>query len=232
MLLPLLIASLSVLPLQAQVVTRALPDAVRSAAPATPQPDSGLHCDDGTDGGTLVQRFDAYYGNRFSTGCAAALLQSVSFVHYGYAFAGPYSYRLHVLDTACREIGVTDVLRAASATQAPASVDVDLSSLGLCVGPEFFVMLEPQTCSDGPVGQDCFPAIVFDTTSDNDPSAHCASVSAQTITGRQCLAARSADGRYFDLRMRVRVACNSGGCTSAVAHTAWSNVKLLYVSPR
>ena len=232
MLLPLLIASLSVLPLQGQVVTRPLPDVAREAAPATPRPDSDLHCDDGTNGGTLVQRFDAYYGNRYASGCAAALLQSVSFVHYGYAFAGPYSYRLHVLDSACREIGVTEPRRAASATQAPASVDVDLSGLGLCVGAEFYVLLEPLTCADGPGGQDCFPAIVFDTTSDNDPAAHCASLSAQTIAGRQCLAARSADGRYFDLRMRVRLACGAGDCTSAVSHTAWSNVKRLYRAPQ
>jgi hypothetical protein len=59
-------------------------------------------CDDGSSGGTLIQRIDAYYGNRFEVPCPGARVVGVRFVHHGYGLAGPYSFRLHLFDAGCR----------------------------------------------------------------------------------------------------------------------------------
>jgi len=210
------------------VTLRPLPvDSPRTPAPMT-QSVGASACDDGTDGGTLVQGLGAYYGNRFVLDCASGRLTAVDFTYFGAGLAGPYSYRLHVLDNACREIGVTSVLSAASAVDAPASAQVVLPEGGWCVGQAFAIVLEPLTCSDGAGGKDCFPALVVDATSDTNPTVHCAVVSAETSIGRECLAPRSADGRFFDFRLRATVLCDAPGCITPVAPVGWSHVKNLY----
>ena len=213
-------------------VVRPLPPGTSAQAPALPGTDTAVSCDDGSMGGTLVQRLDAYYGNRFELACASARITSVQFTHFGAGRPGPYAYRLHLLDAACRETGVTALLTTPGAALDPATVSVDVSALGWCASGSFAVTLEPLSCADGLNGLDCFPALVVDATSDTDAAAHCGVVSTETSSGRACLAPRSADGRYYDFLLRVGIVCNDLACTTAVEPTTWSTLKRLYRDPR
>jgi len=243
MLRPLLVASVSgalavtlaspvlAVPAAFEVRTRAVPARAVLASPASVTDGSEAACDDGTAGGTLVQSIDAYYGNRFAPVCQAARIESARFVHYGYGLAGPYAFRLHVVDTTCGEIGVTPVLTTAGAPDLVTTAEVDLSPYGWCVSGEFLLLLEPLTCADGPTGHDCFPAVVVDASTDGDAAAHCATVSVLAGAERQCFAARSADGRYFDFGLRVGLQCVAPECATGLEDTTWSGAKRLYRDP-
>jgi hypothetical protein len=211
---------------------RPLPAAPAAAELALVASEAAITCDDGTTGGTLVERQDHYFGNRFVTPCAAAHLTKASFVHFGPQLDGAYTYRLHLLDAACHEIGVTPELVTPAAAAAPALAEVDLGGYGWCVDGSFALVLEPLTCADGSTAHDCFPALVVDATSDAVAGGHCALVNAPTADGRQCLAARSVDGRFFDFRLRVQATCGAPECTTAVRPGTWSDVKRLYRDPR
>jgi hypothetical protein len=206
-----------------------VPHPVRASPPAAGLQDTHmLSCDDGSMGGTLVQRDDTAYGNRFALGCAGGRLRRASFVHWGSGFAGPYAYRLRVLDAECRQVGVTGLLLAADAAGAPAAADVDLAAFGWCVGAGFVLALEPLTCAE--VG-DCFPAVAVDASSDGDSRAHCGVVVKLGGGSQECFAPRSADGRYFDFRLRAEVDCADPLCASPVAAGTWTGVKRLYADP-
>jgi hypothetical protein len=127
---------------------------------------------------------------------------------------------------------VTDVLTTPGAPDSLALTSVDLSNFGWCVQGAFHLLLEPLTCADGTIGRDCFPAVVVDATADGDPTTHCATVSAAAGLERDCFAARAADGRYFDFKLRVQVQCDVPECTSAVESATWSRLKRLYRDPR
>lgn len=184
-------------------------------------------CDDGSAGGTLVQRADDWYGNRFAAPCTAALLHSVRFAHFGYGLPGPYAFRLHLLDASCTEKGVTPILEIEGAPDDVTTVEIDLADLGWCVESAFHLLLEPLSCT-GPTQDDCFPALVVDGTADGDGSSHCAIVSAPAATGRACFAARSADGRYFDFALRAQLDCASPQCATAVSPSTWGGLKRLF----
>lgn len=185
-------------------------------------------CDDGADGGSLVQRGDTWYGNRLALACASGRLTAVEFTYFGAGLPGPYAYRLHFLDGACRVLASTAVASVPAAPDAPATVTVDVSALAVCVSADFAIVLEPLSCADGPAAGDCMPALVVDGSSDSQEAAHCGVVSTTTSGGRECLAPRSSDGRFFDFRLRAQVDCAASECTSAVAPAAWSHVKRLY----
>jgi hypothetical protein len=225
--LPLLFAAL-VAP--ATVVYRPLSPAGAELAAPAPAATAGSEfaCDDGSNGGTLVEHTEAYYGNRFATDCAAGRVLGVRFTHFGYGLQGNYAFRVHLFDAACAEVAVSDVRTIPGAPDALASVEVNLSNLGWCVSSEFSLMLEPLSCADGAAGHDCFPAVVVDASNDAEEPAHCAMVNAPTAEGRQCLAARSADGRYFDFRLRALVACSDPACATAVVPGTWTQIKRLY----
>ena len=232
MILPIVLSTLALVSQPtAPVVLRPPLAPTQQTAAGAPSAGAETSCDDGSFGGTLFESLEAYYGNQFSAPCAAAALQGVVFVHFGNGLPGPYLYRLHLLDAQCREIGVSDVRSAVGAPDTPATVEVDLSSHAWCVGSEFYLFVEPLTCADGMSGTDCYPALAVDATSSNDPGVHCARVNVDTYSGRQCLAARSADDRYFDFRLRARLDCQVPGCTSPIAPTAWSTLKQLYRDP-
>ena len=204
-----------------------------SVAPSTndPSAQAALACDDGTIGGTLVQRLEDWYGNSFQTSCAGTRVTSVRFQHLSYGLAGPYFYRLHLVDTACATRMVTEVLEVGASAGEPSWVQVDLSAVDWCVQGEFQIYLEPLTCVTPLAGQDCFPAVVVDATSDTDPGAHCARVSTQGAFERSCAAARSTDGRYFDFVLRVELQCDSASCSTAVTPTNWTLLKSIYRAP-
>jgi len=187
-----------------------------------------LACDDGVTGGTLVQPDDAAYGNRFELVCAAARLRTVTFEHFGAGLAGPYAYRLRLLDADCRPLAGTALLSAPDAAAAPATAEVDVAALGWCIGTGFVLALEPLTCT---APGDCFPALAFDASSDGDASAHCGVVVAFGPGEPACFAPRSTDGRYFDFRLRAGVECDDPGCTTAVTARTWSGLKRLYSDP-
>jgi len=213
------------------VALRPVPTVARAPAPPYLAGTAEAACDDGTAGGTLVQQRDGYYGNHFAAPCASARMLTARFVHYGYGLAGPYAFRLHLFDAACREVGATAELETPGAPDDLATVAVDLSSLGWCVTGDFQLPLEPPTCADGAAGHDCFPAVVVDASADGEAAKHCATVNLVTGGGRECFAARSADGRYFDFGLRVDVLCEAPACTSAIETTSWSQVKHLYRDP-
>lgn len=215
----------------AEVVLRPLDTGGLLVVPAPSGPAIEMSCDDGTFGGTLFQRLDTLYGNRFEAACGAGQITGLTFVHYGYGLEEPYAYRLHLLDPSCRTLGVTDELLAPGAPLEPRLVEVDLSAYRWCVSGDFYLLLEPLTCADGRQGQDCFPALVVDASSDPDAGTHCASVSTQTAAGRECFVARSADGRSFDFRLRVQLLCRSELCLTPVTPCTWSTVKRLYHDP-
>lgn len=181
-------------------------------------------CDDGTVGGTLVQRGDIYYGNRFTASCSGARLQSALFAYHGQGLAGPYAFRLHLIDPSCGAVGVTEVLTVPGAPDRVEETEIDLSALGWCVGSDFMLLLEPLTCANA---ADCLPALAVDATSDASGS-HCAVVSAPGIVGRECRQARSSDGRGFDFRLRVRLDCAAPSCATTVTREAWGPMKRLY----
>ena len=54
----------------------------------------------------------------------------------------------------------------------------------------------------------------------------------EDLLGRQCLAARSSDGRFFDFSLRVEVECGASQCTAGVQPGTWSSIKRLYRDPR
>jgi hypothetical protein len=222
-------ALLSVAPV-VTVVDRSL-DRAPDAAPGTTAASTST-CDDGSFGGTLVQRGDMWYGNELQPGCAAARIERVRFAHFGYGLEGPYAFRLHLLDAECRPLGVSPELAVAGAPQAPAWADVDVTALGWCVTGPFLLALEPRTCADGAAGRDCFPALVVDATSGGDGGAHCARVVVDPGSDPGCYAAQSADGRHFDFLLRVDLSCGAAECALAVAPGTWSLVKRLYASPR
>jgi len=211
---------------------RPLPPAPGAGLPALAAGEAALTCDDGSTGGTLVERRDHYFGNRFTAPCTAVRLVGASFAHFGPALDGSYAYRLHLLDAGCHAIGVTPVLSTPAAGEGPALTSVDLSSYGWCVEGNFAVVLEPLTCADEPTAHDCFPALVVDATNDAAADEHCAIVDAPTVDGRQCLAARSSDGRFFDFRLQVQAQCASPECTTSVQPGTWSAVKRLYRDAR
>ena len=157
---------------------------------------------------------------------------AASFTHAGPALEGGIAYRLHLLDGDCHEIGVTPELSTPAAGAEPALASVDLAGFGWCVEGSFALVLEPLTCADGSAARDCSPALVVDATSDAVAEAHCAIVDAPTVDGRQCLAACSSDGRFFDFGLRVEVECAAPQCTAAVRPGTWSDVKRLYRDPR
>ena len=193
----------------ALVVFRPLAAPQTAAIVPAPAVQSQSACDDGTNGGTLVQRGDTWYGNRLALACASARLTAVEFTYFGAGFAGPYAYRLHFLDAECRTLATTPVWSVPSASEAPATVIVDLSAIEVCVGAAFIVALEPLSCADGATAQDCMPALVVDGSSDAQESAHCGVANTATSDGRSCLAPRSADGRFFDFRLRVQADCTA-----------------------
>lgn len=181
-------------------------------------------CDDGASGGTLVQRGDHYYGNAFAVGCARARLMAATFTYHGHGLAGPYAFRLHLVDPACGATGVTPTLTVPGAPGGYATAEIDLASLGWCVGPEFLLLLEPLACA---AAEDCFPALAVDASSE-PVSTHCAVVSVPGSIARECRQARSSDGRGFDFRLRVAVDCGAPGCTTAVQAGTWGQVKRLF----
>jgi hypothetical protein len=185
-------------------------------------------CDDATNGGTLVQRSDTWYGNRFVVPCAGARVVSARFVHLGPGVFGTCAYRLHLLDADCREIGTSIQLDVPASPVVPGEAVVDLESYGWCVAGAFALVLEPLRCADGSAGRDCFPALVVDTTSDSDAAAHCAVVGAPAADGPSCLAPRSADGRFFDFRLRVELDCAASACATAVRAGTWTRAKRLF----
>jgi hypothetical protein len=185
-------------------------------------------CDDGTAGGTLVQQQVAWYGNRLTPPCAGARIIGASLAHFGYGLPGPYEFRLHLLDAACRQIGVTPVLTIDGAPDTPATASINLSDFEWCTEGAFHLLLEPLTCADGSQGGDCFPAVIVDASSDADATEHCGVVSTAGAAGRQCLAPRSADGRFFDFGLRVQVACAAPACATAVELVPWGLVKRIY----
>ena len=189
---------------------------------------SALTCDDGTVGGTLVQRLEDWYGNSYEASCAGARVTSVRFQHLSYGLSGPYLYRLHLVDKACTTIMSTEVLQVAPSAAEPTWVQVDLAGDDWCVQGEFQIYLEPLSCVDPLAGQDCFPAVVVDATSDTDPGAHCAQVNTMGTFERTCAAARSTDGRYFDFALRPELQCDTVNCTTAVTPTNWTLLKSLY----
>ena len=192
---------------------------------------SALACDDGTVGGTLVQRLEDWYGNSYQAPCSGARVTAVRFQHLSYGLPGPYLYRLHLVDATCATMMTTDVLQVAASTGEPTWVQVDLSGADWCVQGEFQIYLEPLTCVTPLAGQDCFPAVLVDATSDTDPGAHCARVSTQGAFERSCAAARSTDGRYFDFVLRVELQCDSASCSTAVTPTNWTLLKSIYRAP-
>jgi hypothetical protein len=223
--LNLWIAAALVMP-ATRVETRPVPS--RLEAPASIATAFDYGCDDGTIGGTLVQRGEAYYGNRFETACATGKLTKARWMHFGYGLSGDYQFRLHLLDAACQEIAVTPILTIPGAPDAIASAEVDLTSFGWCVTNGFALLLEPLSCADAPDAQDCFPALLVDASTDGDPASHCGVLSAPSGDGRECLSPQSADGRFFDFRLRVEIACAAPGCAVAVHPGTWSQVKRLY----
>lgn len=195
-----------------------------------PAPTAGavIGCDDGSAAGTLVEKQDHYYGNRFSAPCTGVRLTAARFTHSGPARSGGYVFRLHLLDGECREIGVTPELVTAADGAPATQASVDLGDYDWCIEGSFALLLEPlSTAGTGEV-DDCYPALVVDATSDAVADAHCAIVNAPTADGRQCLAARSSDGRFFDFGLQVEAECGAPECTTAVEPGTWSSVKLLY----
>jgi hypothetical protein len=142
-----------------------------SSASSSPELGStaALSCDDGTVGGTLVQRLEDWYGNSYEASCSGARVTSVRFQHLSYGLSGPYLYRLHLVDKACTTIMSTEVLEVAPSAAEPTWVQVDLSGNDWCVQGEFQIYLEPLSCVDPLAGKDCFPAVIVDATSDTDP---------------------------------------------------------------
>lgn len=212
----------------ALAVFRPLAAAPAPLHPAPPAVQSVAACDDGTSGGSLVQRGDTWYGNRLQPACASGRLTAVEFTYFGAGLTGPYAYRLHILDAECRTLATTPVWSVPGAAGAPATATVDVGALGVCVGSAFAIVLEPMSCADGDTAQDCMPALVVDGSSDAHEPEHCGVANTVTSEGRACLAPRSADGRYFDFRLRAQVDCTAPECTSAVAPADWSRVKRLY----
>jgi len=212
----------------ALVVFRPLAPQPPAQAPAPPLGQSTAGCDDGTNGGSLVQRSDTWYGNRLAIACPSGRLTGVEFTYFGAGLPGPYFYRLHVLDAECHELAVTSVWNVPGAPDAPATAQVDLAGLEACVSASFSLLLEPLSCADGAAAHDCMPALLVDASSDTEEAAHCGVVNANTLDGRQCLAPRSVDGRFYDFRLRAQVECGVPGCTSATAPADWSRVKRLY----
>lgn len=204
----------------------AAPPAVQAPAPPVAQHVAG--CDDGADGGSLVQRGDTWYGNRLALACPSGRLTAVEFTYFGAGLPGPYAYRLHFLDAACRTLGSTSVVTVPGAPDAPATTTVDVAALGVCVSTAFAIVLEPLSCADGAAAGDCMPALVVDGSSDAQETAHCGVVSTSTSGPRECLAPRSSDGRYFDFRLRAQVDCAAAECATPVAPAAWSRLKRLY----
>ncbi len=185
----------------------------------TAWPASSVGCDDGTDRGTLVQRGDLLYGNRLQTPCAGARLRRIAFVHAG--SSTPSAYRLHVLDAACNEIGVTPVRFTTETNAAPHLEDVDVTGHGWCVQGEFRVLVEPLNCAQA---FDCFPALVVD----GGTGADCAEVALPAGSGRSCLTARTSDGRAFAFRIRATFDCGTPACTTATVVRTWTAAKRLY----
>jgi hypothetical protein len=183
-----------------------------------------LGCDDGTAGGTLIERAGEWYGNRFVPDCGAALLVRANFVHAAYDLPGPYAFRLRLLDAACRELGATPQISIPASPGTVAAHEIDLAPYGWCIDGPFQILIEPLTWADAE-GQDCFPALVVDASADADAEAHCATVSTAAAEGRQCFAARSADGRYFDFALRAELECAASECATPVAPSTWSRVK-------
>ena len=109
-----------------------------------------------------------------------------------------------------------------------AKMSEDLAGDDWCVQGEFQIYLEPLSCVDPLAGQDCFPAVVVDATSDTDPGAHCALVNTMGTFERTCAAARSTDGRYFDFALRPELQCDTVNCSTAVTPTNWTLLKSLY----
>lgn len=199
-------------------------------APASSQVQSSSEssCDDGSMGGTFVQRLEDWYGNSFVAACGGGRITSVRFQHLSYGLPGPYLFRLHLVDATCGWVGSTDVLETDPSDTEPGWVEVDTEDRGWCVQGDYQVLLEPLSCMDPLGGEDCFPALAYDATSSTDPAAHCAVVSTQGTFDRACSSARSADGRFFDFVLRPQLQCDDPACSTAVAPASWSLMKSLY----
>ena len=120
---------------------------------------AALGCDDGVTFSGWFQYTDDRLGNLFDFG-AGSTLSSVSFTHYDYSTAGPYSYNLEVWDPAsCTYVTGKSGLTAASSVWANTTETVDLCSSNIVLAGNMIVAIDPNTCNSP---TDCYPNLVFD----------------------------------------------------------------------
>jgi len=117
----------------------------------------------------LYQSDAAIYGNQLDAG-DGGILQTLSFQHNGYGFAGPYNYKLSVWDFGtCTQLYPEADLIAADAAAAKVTEIVPLTSYGWAVTSYFFIGIQPLTCN---APGDCYPDVGFEYDyKTNPPSA-------------------------------------------------------------
>jgi len=173
-----------------------------------------LGCDDGVTWSGWYQNADDRLGNVFNFG-AGAVLSTVSFVHYDYGNAGPYSYSLDVWDPAsCTFVATKSGLVASDVKYTNVTESVDMCGLGLRLTGSMFVGIHPQTCLSP---TNCYPDLVWD----NQLGVVCPVIINNASTAPVCNDISGYGGPFL-----LRVATD--GCATPARRDTWGQLKTIY----
>ena len=189
-----------------------LPQALRTIHPMSTS--AVLGCDDGYAYNGYYQATDDRIGNVFDFG-TGALLGTVSFVHYGYGFAGPYNYDIEIWDPAsCTMVVAKNNLVAGDAANALATETVDMCPSGIYLSGQMMVTIDPNSCA---APNDCYPDLMYDDQTD----VFCPVIINTATTAPACYDMSPYNGPFL-----LRIGLNT--CATPTHRDSWGHLKSIY----
>jgi hypothetical protein len=173
-----------------------------------------LGCDDNVASSAYYQATDDRLGNLFSFG-SGAVLSHVGFWHYGYGFAGPYSYDVEVWDpVSCTYVTGKNGLSATDAANAAAFDVADLCGDNIYLTGDLAVTIDPNTCA---APNDCYPDLLFD----DQLNVFCPIIINNASTAPACYDVSAYNGPFL-----LRIDTNN--CPTPAKTRSWGDLKSIY----
>lgn len=173
-----------------------------------------LGCDNGTFFNAYFQAADDRIGNAFNFG-SSSVLSRVSFLHFGFGFAGPYNYDLEIWDpVSCTRVAFKAGLVAGDAAGAERAELVELCADNITLSGNRIVAVWPKSCL---AANDCYPDIAFD----NQFDVACPYIINTASTTPVCNDVAPFSGPFL-----LRVETNA--CAVPTSTHSWGQVKSFY----